>query len=381
MFPLLPGLLFSLSLAVSSTAPSHFEVVAQQAEAARTQNRVLDAIRLYQDGTRLQPSWADGWWYLGSLYYDQDRFSEAAPAFEHLLSNPKYRGSAHAFLGLCEYETGRYDDALEQFRAWAGAGWTGTTELRDVGYYHFALLLTRNGEFLRSLALISWLVPRLGDNPEIAEAMGIASLRMTYLPENYPPELRERIWLAGKAALDAQKNPAQFERADEFAARLEERYPHEPQVHAFRAMLYGFEKKPTEAQGEYREELKISPNDLPALISLVTIDLQQGNTMEGTALARKAISIEPANAEAHHLLGRMLFADGDLAAAATELETAKRLAPHNPSVRFHLAMVYGRLGRTEAAKAESAAFLKLKKQADTVSHGNLPPSVTQEAKQ
>jgi Flp pilus assembly protein TadD len=42
------------------------------------------------------------------------------------------------------------------------------------------------------------------------------------------------------------------------------------------------------------------------------------------------------------------------------LETAKQLAPDNPGVRSHLAMVYTRLGRRQAAKAESAAFLALK---------------------
>lgn len=100
---LLPSFLISLSLAISAGAPSRFDLIARQAEAARTQNRVPDAIRLYREATVLRPSWADGWWYLGSLFYDQDRFAEAGTAFQHLTADPKYRGSAHAFLGLCEY--------------------------------------------------------------------------------------------------------------------------------------------------------------------------------------------------------------------------------------------------------------------------------------
>ena len=375
---LLPSFLISVSLAVSASAPSRFDLIAHQAEAARAESRVPDAIRLYREATRLRPSWADGWWYLGSLFYDQDRFAEADTAFQHLTADPKYRGSAHAFLGLCEYETGHYDDALAQFRAWAGAGWAGTPELHDVGYYHFALLLTRNGEFIESLALLTEMTQRLGDNPEIAEAMGLASLRITDLPEKYSPELRERIWLAGKAALYAQQNPAQFARADEFAARLEARYPNQPEIHAFRATLYEFEKKPADAGREYREELKISPNHVPALIALISIDLQEGDTVEGIAVARKAISIEPGNAAAHHLLGRNLFADGDLAGAAAELEIAKRLAPNSPSVRFHLAMVYGKMGRIRESKAESDAYVALRKRTETPSPANMPSHGAQE---
>ena len=140
-------LCLSLALPVAAVTPTRFDAVARQAEAARSANQVPDAIRLYREATRLNPAWSDGWWYLGSLYYDQDRFSEAALAFQHIQDNSKYHGTAHAFLGLCEYETGQYDDALEQFLAWARAGSAGTRELRNAGFYHFALLLARDGRF------------------------------------------------------------------------------------------------------------------------------------------------------------------------------------------------------------------------------------------
>ena len=52
--------------------------------------------------------------------------------------------------------------------------------------------------------------------------------------------------------------------------------------------------------------------------------------------------------------------DEDAEIVARELEIAKELAPDSALVRSHLAMVYSRLGRTEAAKAEAAAFLRLK---------------------
>ena len=358
---LLPVLLIALSLAApAASVPASFETIAKGAEVARSQNRVQDAIRLYREGTRLRPSWTDGWRYLGSLLYDQDRFSEATVAFQRLLASTAHRGPAHAFLGLCEYQTGKYDDALAQLRAWADAGWQGTAQLRDVAVFHFALLLTRDGKFVESLYLMATLASRLGDNPELSEAMGLASLRMRNLPGNYPPDRRERIWLAGKAALYAAQSPADFERADEFAARLESRYPAQPEVHFFRATLYGFEGKKVEAEREYREELNTSPNHVPSLVALATIDLQRAEVAEAGNLARQAAGADPKNAEAHHLLGRVFLANGDLRASASELETAKQLAPDSPGVRSHLAMVYTKLGRTQEAKAESAAFLALK---------------------
>jgi tetratricopeptide (TPR) repeat protein len=204
------------------------------------------------------------------------------------------------------------------------------------------------------------LASRLVDSPELWEAMGLASLRMRNLPVNYPPEQRERVWLAGKAAVYAAQTPAQFERADEFAARLELRYRAQPEVQYFRGTLYEFEGKKEEAERAYRKELKISPTHVPSLIALAAIDLEKADVAEAGELARQAAGDDPNNAEAHHLLGRVFLANGDLRASARELEAAKRLAPDNAVVRSHLAMVYTKLGRTQEAKAESAAFLELK---------------------
>ena len=364
--------------ASAATAPARFETVASQAEAARVQDRVADAIRLYREGTGLRPSWVDGWWYLGSLLYDQDRFAEATAAFQHLLASTSHRGPAYAFLGLCQYETGKYDDASAQFRSWAGAGWAGTPELRDVAVFHFALLLTREGRFVESLYLLATVAPRLGDSPELAEAMGLASLRMRHLPLDYPPEMRERVWLAGKAALYAAQSPRDFARADEFAARLEGRYPGEPEVHYLRGTIYTFQGKTVEAEREYREELKISPNQVPSLVALTEIDLEKADLAEAGLMAQRAVDADSRNAEAHHLQGRVFIAKGDLDASLRELEIAKQLAPDNPGVRAHLAMVYSKLGRTQEAKAESAAFLTLKKKEDVMAPAQVKLGKTQE---
>ena len=368
---LIPGLLIAFSLtAATANVPSRFDSIAKQAEAARTHDRVPEAIRLYREGTQLRPTWSDGWWYLGSLLYDQDRFSEAGSAFQHL-TKTSHNGPALAFLALCEYENGNYDGALRQFRAWATAGWAGSPQLVDVAVFHFALLLTRDGRFIESLYLLASIAPRKGDMPELSEAMGLASLRFRYLPENYPPELRERIWLAGKAALYAAQSPRDFARADEYASRLERLYPQEPNVHYFRGTLFTFEGKQTEAEREYRQELSISPKHAPSMVALAAIDLERANRAEAGELARNAIEADPDNPEAHHLLGRVLLEDGNLNASLSELETAKRLAPDSPGVRAHLAMVYAKLGRTQEAKAESAALLALKNKEDVMAPANV----------
>jgi tetratricopeptide (TPR) repeat protein len=362
--PLL-ALLFAATAASSQTSTG-FEHIARQADAARAADRYNDAIHLYREALHLRPAWRDGWWNLASLYYDQDRFPEAEETFHRYAALAPGKGPADAFLGLCEYELRDYDRALAHFRSWASAGWAGTPQLLDVAVFHLALLLTRDGEFVRALYLLAPEAAKAGNDPALAEAMGLASLRMRNLPEDYPPEKREMVWLAGEAAIYLAQQPHDFERAQQFAARLESRYPNEPGVHYFRGYLFAFSNETEEAEREDREELRISPAHVPAMIALAQIDLKKNELTEADALARKAVDLEPENGEAHHILGRVLMANRQIEASVHELERAKQLTPDNPLVRSHLAMVYSRMGQTEKAKAEEQAFLVLKKKEDVL---------------
>src|SRR4051812_38721835 len=54
-----------------------FDQLATEAGAAREADRVDEAVALYRQGVTLQPQWAEGWWYLATLYYDQNNYPEA----------------------------------------------------------------------------------------------------------------------------------------------------------------------------------------------------------------------------------------------------------------------------------------------------------------
>ena len=304
----------------------------------------------------MYPSWRD----LGSLFYDQDRFPQAEAAFRRFVSSTRKPGPAYAFLGLCEYETRDYEQSLRHFRSWANHGWAGTPELTDVALFHFALLLTREGRFIEALYLLTTEVQRRGRNPALADAMGLASLRMKNLPEDYPPEDREIVWLAGNSALYAALPPNDLARADEYAQRLLARYERTPNVHYYVGTLRGFEGNKEDAEKEFRRELELSPQHVGALIELARMDVEADRLAEGEEFAKQAVEVDPKNPETHHILGRLLLATDHVRESVKELETAKQLAPDAATIRSHLAMAYFRLGRKDEAKAEMAAFSELK---------------------
>lgn len=346
--------------AVSGPLPQSVREIAKQGEQARSNDHLVEALKLYQKGLRLDPSWSEGWWSLGSILYDQDRFPEAQAAFSRFVALSSEPAPAYAFLALCEYETGQYDQALRHFRKWAGQGWSGTPQLIDVGVFHFALLLTREGSFIPALYLLTAEVQKSYSGPSLIEALGLASLRMRNVPEDYPPEQREAVWLAGKAAYYAALHPAPFAQANEYAARLSAHYDQTPNVHYFLGTLRKFQSDYAGATKEYERELQISPKNADAMVELARLAIDDDRLEQAMSWAKQATTLEPNSSATHAVYGDAMLRSGDAEHSAGELEIAKKLAPDSASVRFQLANAYRHLHRTADADRETKAFNLLK---------------------
>ena len=355
------ALLFvSLPFAAPAVAdgPKTFDAIARAADQAREADRLSKAIDLYSKAVRLRPGWANGWWWLGSIFYEQDRFSEAETPFRRYIALSSKPAPAYAFLGLCEYESQNYASARRHFELWSKAGSPGNDALLDVASFHWALLLNQAGQFHEAFVLLAPKSLKLGATPILIEAIGLASLRMALLPQDYPPERREAVWLAGMAAYYCLKK--EFARSDNFAERLLQHYGHEANVHYFRGTLLRVEGKADAAAEEFHKELEISPGHAPALTEWAASRVEADRPTEALAPARNAVALDPESSRAHYILGRALFDTGSFQESAHELEIAKRLDPESWRIRFALSNAYKRLGRQQDFKREQAAFLSLK---------------------
>lgn len=357
--------LFLAPLSALSTTPQRsFEQIAKQADAARVADRMGEAIGLYTQGVRLHPAWGDGWWWLGSLLYDEDRFAEAAPAFKKFVALTPKSGPGYAFLALCEYETQDFGSSMEHFGEWARRGSPGNDALLDVAGFRWASLLTREGRFNEALYVLAAKAAKVGRSPALVEAMGLASLRMNNLPEDYPPERRELVWLTGEAAYYSATGATL--RASQYADRLLLHYSHELGVHFFRGTLFEFQKDFGAAKQEYEEELRASPDNGAAMTELAVTLVDDVQPDKAVPIAERAVSLEPENPRAYYALGSALLETGKPEQGARALEKAKQIAPNSSFIRFTLAKAYRALGREQEAKRESAAFLALKDKQDVL---------------
>lgn len=351
MAALFPAICFLL-------ASADFTQVSERAEQARAAGRFEDAVVLYGEGVQLRPAWADGWWSLGTLLFEQQRFPEAEVALNRFVSLTPNAWTAYAPLALCEYETRHYDSAEKHFEQWASRKPAASQTLMADAFFHWALLLTRRGRFEQALVLLT-AQARAGNTGEaVTEAMGLASLRIPNLPEDYPPAEREPVWMAGRATLESRLR--RFDQAALDAKQLLLHYGNHPNVHYFLGLVSLDASDSAGASNEFQRELEISPHDVPALLQLAFYNLERGEPGKALPLAEQAVAIAPGDFVAHAALGKALFSAGRFEESARHLETARKIAPESPYVRWSLSQTYAALGRHDDAERERAVFAKLK---------------------
>jgi len=361
------------AFAANDAAP--FQKLAQQATEARRADRLSEAIGFYRKAVERRPNWSDGWWWLGSIYYDQDLYAEAREAFAKSVAGGEKPMPAYAFLGLCEYEMRDYAEAREHLSKWLAAGTPGDVQLVTVARFRWEQLLIQDGRFFEALQMLNQDVQAHGPNPSSIETMGLAWMQIKNVAEDYPPEQREMVWLAGSAA--ASMSVGKMDRCREFLDRLTSQYGDRANVHFLRGFVDESVKDADRAISEYKKELTITPQATAPMIQLALLFADNGEQEEALTFGRQAVSLEPSNARSHYALGRALLASDKWADSTAEFEKAKALAPNASKIRFQLARTYRKLGRPDDAKREDAAFETLSKKEQSGSTSSDPSRLKQ----
>jgi len=338
---------------------AEFTKLAKQADAAREAGRLEDAIKLYNQALQLNHKWAEGWWYLGSIFYDRDRYGEASEALKLLLSLQRENGPAWALLGLCEFQLRNYKEALADILNGKQLGLGGNKEFINVARYHGSILLTRNGQFEIAFEELRPFAREGNESLTVIEAFGLNILRLPLLPAEAPPDKRELVLLAGRAAwYQAARHPQEAERAYK---ELLARYPEVPNAN-YAYGVFQLIDTPDAALDSFRRELQVKPDNVPAMLQIAFEYIKRNDYEQGLPFAQKAVEAAPEFFATHNALGRVLLEMGKIHEAIRELETGVKQAPDSPEMRFALARAYAKAGRSEDARREREIFLQLDKE-------------------
>jgi tetratricopeptide (TPR) repeat protein len=328
----------------------------QAAEKARDENRNDESIRLFRRALSEQPESEQALWYLGTMLYEKEQYAESRDVLRQFVTIRPDAGPAWALLGLGEFQLREYPRALDHLQRAMAQGMGDRKELIQSVFYHVVVLLSRFERYDDSIDMLVKMLSSGPPDPALAEPAGLAGLRLPLLPAEIPPDRRELIDLAGRAALAMQTQ--HYEEAESEFKRLVADYPNEPGVH----YLYGaylVQLHPNESVAEFERELEISPSHVLARVRLAEQLIAQRDFDRALTLAQQAIKLDPKRASAHMLAGEALLAKGNAGGGIKELETARDIDPSVVRAHWDLLRAYIAAGREKDADREKQAIEKL----------------------
>ena len=344
----------------SSTSPrkpeGSFEDLSRRAKEALTSGRSAEALGLYRAGVELDAQWADGWWRLGVLYFDEERFADSSDALARLVSLERDSALAWALLGLSQYRLQQYDRALASLRTAIDLRVPDQEPIGREAVHYFTLLLIRSGDFRGAPAHLTRLVHLEPDDPELIAACGLMALRIQRLPSETPPADMELVMMAGRAAYSAfgLRGEEARKRFDELIAR----YPRTRGVHYAYGLFLSREAS-DQALPILRKEVELFPDHVGAQLQLAFEILDRGTATEALVPSQAAVRLAPDSYVSRLALGRALVATGASEEGIAELERAARLSPDISEIYVAMAQAYASVGRVKDVERARARLIEL----------------------
>ena len=122
-----------------------------------------------------------------------------------------------------------------------------------------------------------------------------------------------------------------------------------PEAHLNLGLLNVRQRQGDQAEAEYRAALRIDPKFVPALANLADLDRMRGMDQQGAELLRRALEIEPNNADVRHSLGLLLVRQHDYVGALALLRQAHELALGDARYAYVYAVALNSTGASDQA--------------------------------
>ncbi len=330
-----------------------------EAERAIAAGHLPEAILAVEKGLKIDPSWADGLWKIGLLLYQSDRFEAAQPYLARLTEVDPSKGVGWALLGMCEFQAGKSQQAIEHIERAERLGIPTEYRLNDTAVLNRGLALMQLGNYGTAAETLAKLAPC--EDPDQREqlvlALGHAALHLA-LNASLTPEQQRLVQAVGEAYYlnDSRQGPA----ADAAFAELFRTYPGLPLVHYAYGTVLLTRNDYRGAEQEFHIELQNDSHSFLARLGLAFVALDNGDAQGGLPYAKEAVSMQPDSYQTRLYYGRLLLQTGQANESAMELEAARRIAPDNAGIRLVLSKAYRALGRMDQAALELSEFERLK---------------------
>ncbi|MGH9403871.1 MAG: tetratricopeptide repeat protein [Terriglobia bacterium] len=355
----------SFGLAGQQAEKNAIRRYSQQAEQAMAEKNADAAAAALEKLVRLTPNDPEVDANLGTVYYMQSRYEQAAERFQRALELNPQMPNVQPLLGICYAELGRPQKAITilsvafQHPPNPGVG-------RLIGIELMGAYQSLNENF-EALEVSEELLKRYPDDPEIlyraAHMYGDQSLEiMRRLVKVAPNSPWKRMAFA--EALEGEKR---YDLAIIEYRKVIASDPKMPGVHYLlgRALVSnspGSKEAQDEALKEFQQAIGADPRNAGAAYEIGEIYRRRGQIEQATLYFSSAAKINPRLEDAQVALARALISLQKPVEALPHLRVAIQLNPQNATAHFLLAEVYKAQGDSAAYQREMALYRKYRVQ-------------------
>ena len=254
-----------------------------------------------------------------------------------------------ALRGLCEFETGAYENALRDLEQAVAHGALNQPRNEEIIRYHLALLLAHASRFQDALEQYHFFAEHHVEAPDLMIGIGLAGMRVPSFPKDVAAQDREVYQAAGNAGYVFLSGDN--EQADNLFAQLFAHYPSAPNLHFFYGFLL-FPHDPGLAIDQFHGELAVNPTNETANALLALTLVIAGRFSEALEPAQRAYANAPDTEMSELALGRALAETGDPKRGAELLSQVIARDPNNLEAHLGLVSIYSQSGRREEAERE-----------------------------
>lgn len=351
------ALLLLLALAVSAQVSSP-EQLFRDAVAAQQRGDDATAIRKYRELLKIRPDVIEARANLGATLARQGRYDEAIEQYRAALAKDQGNGALQFNLALAYYKKGDLPNAVKQLDSVYRA---------DPGNVRVATLLgdcyARLGQDDRVIAVLAPVEAAHADDLGIAWLLGSALIRAGRQRDGLERVEKvarrgnsaEAYLLAGQTALRMNE----FERARDYADAATRLNPKLPGLLTLRGTVLQYLGDNPGAIALLRKALEANANDFDAHLTLGAVLITERDLDGARQHLDRAVELNPASILARYELARVQRTQGQLEAAVKNFEKVVQDDPNWAQPHLDLATLYFRLKRPEDGQRERAIFDRL----------------------
>jgi tetratricopeptide (TPR) repeat protein len=334
-----------------------------EAKAAEASGDLAGAVAKYESLLSVSPRLAAAYNNLGALYLRTHEFKKAVGVLEKGLELDAKMSSASAMLGIALYESGDYGAARTRLESTLRS-----KPNDDHAELFLANDLIKLGDLSSAASHLERLASRQPKNQEVWYLLGKVHMKLSEQALAHLNEIDpDSVWvhqISGEI-MESMKNYdgalLEYRRAVEMA-------PRQPGVHYLLGNAYWALASWSDAVNELKAELAIDPENCAAHWKIGNAMLEQRlDPTQALASIDKALELCPKLVQAKVDRGRALIRMERNSEAITDLRSAEKISPEEPTIHFLLGQALRSLGRTADAKVEMDIFTKLEENARAAS--------------